>query len=161
MRKIVCLFLCLSLLASGVFAQNNRTVTGTVRDEKGVGLPNISIVVKGTNVGTTTLTDGSFSIKVSENAKTLVITSVGFGTQEVSISKSSTLTINLQSTSSNLYEVLLLVINRLREKILLLQLEKLAVIKLTIYPFQTLHKLYKDGLLELLLLQLMVYLGVR
>lgn len=71
----------------------------------GTPIPNASVVVKGTTLGTTTGTDGSFSLKVPETAKTLVISSVNYAAREVAIGKSSTVNVNLTPETSNLDEV--------------------------------------------------------
>jgi TonB-linked SusC/RagA family outer membrane protein len=88
-----------------VFAQNSRTLTGKVTDEKGAGIANASVLVKGSTIGTTTGNDGAFSLKVPESAKVLVVSSVNFGQQEVSIGKTNNINISLKSTSENLQEV--------------------------------------------------------
>lgn len=105
MRKLATLMVMLVLFISQVVAQNSRTITGKVTDEKGAPIPNASVVVKGTTLGTTTGTDGSFSLKVPETAKTLVISSVNYAKKEVSIGKSSTVDVNLESETSSLDEV--------------------------------------------------------
>ena len=46
-------------------AAQSRVVTGAVKDEKGAGLPGVTIIVKGTSTGTTSMADGQYSIKVS------------------------------------------------------------------------------------------------
>jgi len=70
-----------------LFAQ--RTVTGKVTDDKGNPLANVSVIVKGTSVGTTTKTDGTYSLGVPANGKILVFSSIDMGTQEISVSSSS------------------------------------------------------------------------
>lgn len=95
----------LVLFISQVVAQNSRTITGKVTDEMGTPIPNASVVVKGTTLGTTTGTDGSFSLKVPETAKILVISSVNYAAREVAIGKSSTVNVNLTPETSNLDEV--------------------------------------------------------
>ena len=104
MRKFVTLFLCLSLVVSQLWAQN-RTVKGKVTDDKGVGIPQASVLVKGTTVGTTTTADGSFSISVPANGKTLVVSSLNFSAQEISITGKTTVTVSLISSTQNLEEV--------------------------------------------------------
>src|SRR5690242_11981141 len=47
--------------------QQSRDITGTVRDEDGVGLPGVSVLVEGTSQGTVTDNDGKFSITVPSN----------------------------------------------------------------------------------------------
>ncbi len=60
-------------------------VSGTVLDEKGQGLPGVTVVLKGTTVGTTTDAEGRFSLRVPEGtaSPTLVISSIGYVKQEV------------------------------------------------------------------------------
>jgi TonB-dependent starch-binding outer membrane protein SusC len=82
----------------------NKTVTGKVLDEKGTPVANASVLIKGSTKGTTTSQDGSFSLSVPANAKALVISSVNFATQEVSI-KGAYVGVTLQSSTSSLDEV--------------------------------------------------------
>jgi len=105
MRKLATLMVMLVLSISQVMAQNSRTITGKVTDEMGTPIPNASVVVKGTTLGTTTDKEGSFSLKVPETAKTLVFSSVNFAAREISIGKSSTVNVNLTPETSNLDEV--------------------------------------------------------
>ncbi len=105
MRKLATLMVMLVLSISQVMAQNSRTITGKVTDEMGTPIPNASVVVKGTTLGTTTDKEGSFSLKVPETAKTLVFSSVNFAAREVSIGKSSNVNVNLTPETSNLDEV--------------------------------------------------------
>ena len=63
MRKLLFLFVCLSLTVGQIFAQSH-TVKGKVTDDKGAGIPNASILVKGTTIGTTSESDGTFSLNV-------------------------------------------------------------------------------------------------
>ncbi|MDI9365715.1 MAG: SusC/RagA family TonB-linked outer membrane protein [Flavobacterium sp.] len=103
MKKISTLLMCLLVAVTQLLAQN-KTVTGKVVDEKGAAVAGASVVVKGSTKGTTTGSDGSFSISVPETAKALVISSVNFTTQEIAI-KGSSVSITLQSTTSSLDEV--------------------------------------------------------
>src|SRR5690606_6792870 len=61
----------------------DRTVTGSVTDEKGEGLPGVSVVVKGTQRGTVTSANGAYSIGVASDADVLVFSFVGYLSQEV------------------------------------------------------------------------------
>lgn len=104
MRKISAFLVCILLAASQLLAQN-RTVTGRVTDEKGAAIPNASVTVKGTNLGTTTGDDGTFSLKVAATAKTLVISSVNFNSVEIAIGRQTNVSVTLQSSSNSLDEV--------------------------------------------------------
>ena len=97
--------LLLLVMAQTVFAQG-KTVTGKVTDDKdGNPVPNASVTIKGTNRGTTTDVNGNFRIAVDNNNTVLVISSVGFGSTEVSVGTQAELSINLTSTQSSLNEV--------------------------------------------------------
>ncbi|RYZ20619.1 MAG: TonB-dependent receptor [Chitinophagaceae bacterium] len=104
MRKFPMLLLGLSVLSTQLHAQN-RTITGKVTDENGAAVPNASVTVKGSNLGTTTSADGSFSISVPPNARNLVVTSVGFGNQEISINNRSNVTVSMRNSETGLQEV--------------------------------------------------------
>ena len=73
------------LIASFGVAIAQKTVTGVVTDETKSPLPGVSIVVKGTNVGTVSDVDGKFSLSVPESAKTLMFSFIGMKVQELPI----------------------------------------------------------------------------
>jgi TonB-dependent SusC/RagA subfamily outer membrane receptor len=104
MRKFLTFLLCTIVATSQLFAQT-RTVKGKITDDKGNPIANASVLVKGTTVGTTTATDGTYSINVNAAAKTLVISSLNFATQEVAIGNKALVNALLQSTNENLSEV--------------------------------------------------------
>jgi TonB-linked SusC/RagA family outer membrane protein len=104
MRKLTLLLLGVLLFASYSWAQ--RTITGKVTDDKGTPLPNVSVVVKGTTTGTTTKADGSYSVVLPTNARTLVFSSVDMATQEVNVTSSSTISVIMSSQAKNMDEVI-------------------------------------------------------
>jgi TonB-linked outer membrane protein, SusC/RagA family len=83
----------------------SKKITGKITDEKGNPVPNASVVVKGTKSGTSANLDGTFSLTVPAGAKTLVITSVNYATQEISIVDKQNVSVLLQSSTQNLEEV--------------------------------------------------------
>jgi TonB-linked SusC/RagA family outer membrane protein len=82
-----------------------RTITGKVTDDKNTPLPNVSVIVKGTNTGTSTKEDGTYSLNVPANARILVFSSVDMGTQEISIGNGNVVNATLTSSSKSLEEV--------------------------------------------------------
>ena len=106
MRKLL-IFLCATFALFGrVTAQQARTVTGTVLDASGAPIAGASVVVKGTGEGTATAVDGSFSLHVADDAKTLVISAVNFAPLEINITAKTKLgPVNLQPGGKNLSEV--------------------------------------------------------
>src|SRR5690349_16249965 len=91
-------------IASALYAQS--TVTGTITDESGNALPGVSILVKGTNNGTTTDNDGRFSLSTSPDA-TLVISFIGYTSQEVAVGNRTTINLSLQPDVASLQEVVI------------------------------------------------------
>ncbi|MEN7549617.1 TonB-dependent receptor [Rapidithrix thailandica] len=69
--------------------RQDRTISGKVMDEKGLSLPGVSIVVKGSTNGTITDLNGEFRLSIPEGEVTLVFSSVGYVSQELSASQES------------------------------------------------------------------------
>lgn len=84
--------------------QTGRTISGIVKDESGLELPGVSIVVKGTTTGTVTDNGGRYSVNISDNA-VLIFKYVGFISQEIKITNQSVLNITLKEDTQALEEV--------------------------------------------------------
>ena len=84
--------------------QNGHTVTGKVVDKNGEPIIGANIVVKGTNNGTITDVDGNFTLVAPDNAR-LVVSYIGYLTQEVSINNQHELSVFLEEDSQALNEV--------------------------------------------------------
>lgn len=89
-------------MAVQAFAQ--RTITGKVTDDQGNPLPNVSVLVKGTKVGTITKADGTYSIAVP-NGGTLVFSSVDQVAQEIKVGTQSNLSVSLAPANTTMNEV--------------------------------------------------------
>ncbi len=96
-------------------AQQAKTVTGIVMDETGEPVIGASIVEEGTKNGAVTDIDGKFTIQVKNDAR-LVVTYVGYATQTVSVKDQNAIRIVLNSTSSELNEVVVTALGIKREK---------------------------------------------
>src|SRR5215213_10118935 len=94
----------LFLLCMQVIAQT-RTITGKITDENGVGISNASVRAKETSIGTTTDINGSFSFSLPPGAQVLVISSVGYAAQELSLANRSTFNLSLQKDDQKMQEV--------------------------------------------------------
>jgi TonB-linked SusC/RagA family outer membrane protein len=103
MRKLLVALTAVLLFTGQLLAQ--RTITGKVIDEKGEPVPNASVMVKGSNTGTVTKSDGTYSITVPANAKHLVISSVDMATEEISIGTQTTINTTLRAADKSLQEV--------------------------------------------------------
>ena len=104
MRKL--LTVVLLLLCSLHTMAQEKSVSGKITDEKdGTPLSGVSIIVKGTSVGTTTASDGTFKLNVPASAKALVITFLDFEEVEVAIGNRTTFNVAMTSTAKSLEEV--------------------------------------------------------
>jgi TonB-linked SusC/RagA family outer membrane protein len=107
-------FLLLMLFAFTDVEAQNRTITGTVKDAGGA-LSDVSVVVEGTNVGTHTDKNGSFSISVPMNAK-LVLSFIGYVTKKVPVTAQNNYDILLEHEEQKLDEVVVTAFGIRREK---------------------------------------------
>lgn len=106
MKKIFLLVLVAMFGFYGQIQAQTKTLTGKVTDSKdGSALPGVSVVVKGSKLGTATSGTGEFTLKAPNAATTLVFSSVGYVTKEASIPASGVLSISLDPSSSQLEEV--------------------------------------------------------
>ena len=111
--RTLCLLL---LLITGMANAQTRAVTGKVTDEKGDPIPGATIQIKGTSSGTAAGPDGTFKVNAPESATTLIITYVGFTSQEVSISGKTNVSIVLQTGSTQLTDVVVVGYGTVRKK---------------------------------------------
>ncbi len=85
----------------------SSTITGIVTDESGQPLAGANLLIKGTSIGAQTDFDGIFSIS-GESGETLVVSYIGFVTQEVILNGRSNITIALAEDASQLDEVVII-----------------------------------------------------
>jgi len=82
-----------------------KEVSGSVNDGSGQPIPGVSVVVKGTTLGTITNMDGKFRLSVPTDAKILVFSFVGMKTQEFTISGKTTFTVTMVEETTGIDEV--------------------------------------------------------
>ncbi len=82
-----------------------QMVRGKVTEENGAGLPGVSVLLKGTQRGTTSDAAGDFQLEVPDAASVLVFSYVGYQSQEVVVGNKTTLTVSLLPESKALQEV--------------------------------------------------------
>lgn len=93
-------FLCFGLAQA-------QEVSGTVSDDNGP-LPGASVVVKGTTTGTQTDFDGNYTLQVTSSDAVLVISYIGYSTQEIAVNGRSTIDVVLQEDATALDEVIII-----------------------------------------------------
>ncbi|MFD1000770.1 SusC/RagA family TonB-linked outer membrane protein [Ohtaekwangia kribbensis] len=104
--RIVTMILLGCLYASIPLFAQNITVKGKITSQDdGAGLPGVSIVVKGTSIGTTTDAEGQYSLSVPDQNAVLVFSFIGYKTQEVVVGAQTTIDMPLTSDVETLSEV--------------------------------------------------------
>ncbi|MDR2622320.1 MAG: TonB-dependent receptor [Dysgonamonadaceae bacterium] len=129
----IILFL-LSLFCSATIGAQQKTISGRVTEAStGESVIGASIAIKGTSVGTITDVDGNFTLGVPENAKTLVVSYLGFSTQELPIDKTS-FDIALKEDVANLDEVVVIGYQTVKRKDLVAPVSSINGDALTAIP---------------------------
>jgi TonB-linked SusC/RagA family outer membrane protein len=88
-----------------VMAQNLQSIKGKVVDSSGAPLIGVSVMVKGTTIGTITNNDGYFVIKSTKEGTILSISYMGFVSQDVKVKGEQLLNIEMRESQKNLSEV--------------------------------------------------------
>src|SRR5690606_1865249 len=100
-----CLLFMVAFLSAPAFAQEQITVQGTVVDSlDGLGIPGVSVFIKGTTQGTQTDLDGNYSIVAPSNA-TLTFSFISYGRQETPVNSSTSMNVRLTSRSEQFDQV--------------------------------------------------------
>ena len=87
--------------------QKTVRIQGKVSDEDGAPLPGVTVLIKGTTLGTATDMDGKYSLSVPEGNYILLFTMVGMKTQEVTLKNQTELNIIMQHETSEMDEVVI------------------------------------------------------
>ena len=95
-------------LGNTLYAQGGSTISGVVTEASGGPLPGVNILEKGTSNGATTDFDGNFTIKVSNPNAILVISYLGFETQEVNVTGKTSINIVLKANLEALEEIVVI-----------------------------------------------------
>jgi len=93
-----------------------KTLTGKVSDDKGAPIQGATVTAKGTSIGASTAADGTYKLSVPTTVKVLVISSVGFNQQEISIGDQTNIDVSLVTAQSNLNEVVVIGYGTARKK---------------------------------------------
>ena len=105
--EVVVILMQIQEVKSLVPQTNKRTVSGVVKDEEGLPVPGVSVLVKGTQIGVATDVNGRFELRVDDNPEVVLQFSfVGMKNQEVKIGTHTTFNVVLESDTKALDEVL-------------------------------------------------------
>lgn len=90
----------------GAVAQQAKIVSGKVTaGESTEGVPGVTILLKGTSSGTTTDMNGDYRLEVPNESAVLVVSSIGYASQEITVGNQTTININLVESLTSLEEV--------------------------------------------------------
>ncbi|MBP1677312.1 MAG: collagen-binding protein [Bacteroidetes bacterium] len=103
--KRMFIIMTLFLATQSVIAQEAVRISGVVKDDTGEPLPSVSVMIKGTTIGTITDLDGKYSIEAKTKSGVLVFTFVGMDKMEVNFNGSGIKNVQLQSSALALNEV--------------------------------------------------------
>ncbi|MDO5105586.1 SusC/RagA family TonB-linked outer membrane protein [Capnocytophaga sp.] len=102
-ERTICLVLLFFLAFGFTFAQE-KTITGTVKDEGGIPLPGVTVIIKGEQKGTQTDFDGKYTIKASVG-KTLQFSYIGMITVDKKVGTLSKIDVVLKESAEELEQV--------------------------------------------------------
>lgn len=86
--------------------QEPKNIKGKVQSSDGIGLPGVSIIIKGTTTGAVSTPDGSFKLTIPANAEILVFSFIGMRTQEVAVGNQTDFNITLEDETIGIDEVI-------------------------------------------------------
>jgi len=106
LMRIVLLLVCvIAVSPASTYAQQSRTVTGTVTDANNLPLPGVTVLVKGTTIGTITDAEGKFTLSVPAATKSISFSFVGMTSKDVPLTSQTSYSVSLAETSQALGEV--------------------------------------------------------
>ena len=93
------------LFAGTYVLAQERTVIGNVKDAAGTAMPGVNVIVKGTSTGTTTDASGSYTITMPSGSTILVISFIGYASQEIDVGTRTTIDVTMAEDVQQLSEV--------------------------------------------------------
>src|ERR1043165_1863276 len=105
MKTLHSFLLTLALFTIGQAYSQTKQVRGTVTDSSGAPLANVSVQVRNSKVGTRTNDNGVFTLQVPTNNPNLVVSNVGFESQELNVSNRDNVNVVMRVGRQALQEV--------------------------------------------------------
>jgi len=116
MKKMIGLFVLLIFMGSQVVTAQNKQISGAITSaEDGLGMPGVSVVLKGTTIGASTDIDGRYSLE-AKSTDILLISFVGMVTQEIKVGDKTVINVVLETSSIGMDEVIVTALGVTREK---------------------------------------------
>lgn len=132
--------------------QQQDKVVGVVTDSKGIPLPGVNVIVKGTNIGTATDFNGRFEINVDKGV-VLIFSILGFKEKEIKIEDQKSLEVSLVEDSVQLEEVVVVGYNTVEKKHIASSIEELDMDMAKSRPLAKLEEAFSGTLPGVTLMQ--------
>ncbi len=116
MRKLALLLSLILFIGLQTLTAQTKALSGKIVDNLGDPVPGVSIVVKGTTIGTISGTDGTYQLNVPADAGAIVYTFIGMQTQEVVYKGQNTLNVFMLGTTEDLDEVVVTALGIRKER---------------------------------------------
>ena len=141
MRKIYLLWVALCLFVAPQAFSQQKTITGAVTElSTGFTLPGVTVLEKGTLNGTVSDVQGVYSITVSDTSKLLVFSYIGMNTQEMKITETGRLNVQMENANINLNEVVVIGYGAVKKSDLTGSVASLNMEKLNAIPANSFDK---------------------
>ncbi len=110
------LFVLLTFMGLQIVTAQSKQISGTITSaEDGLGMPGVSVVLKGTTIGASTDIDGRYSLK-AKSTDVLLISFVGMVTQEIEVGDKTVINVVMETSSIGMDEVVVTALGVTREK---------------------------------------------
>ncbi len=108
LRRYVYVLVYFLFFTINSFSQNTIKITGKVIDNAGNPVAGATVNVKGSSVSTVTTSDGVFAINVPSPTSSLIISSVGFGSETIALKNRTSVTVALQASATDLQDIVVI-----------------------------------------------------
>lgn len=116
MKRFTILLAFLMLVGLSLQAQSVQISGNVTSSEDGSPLPGVSVVVKGTTIGTVTNFNGAYALAVPQSANTLVFSFVGMKTQEVPIAGQTVINVVMETDALRIDELVVTAVGISRQQ---------------------------------------------
>lgn len=106
--RIRAFLFCILLICTYYAQAQTKRISGTVLDDKSAPVNGATVTAKGTTVATTTDHNGNFALNVPSATQIIVISNVGFTTQEINIEGKDNISVSLVSNAQQLSDVVVI-----------------------------------------------------
>ena len=107
LTKIVFFTFFYLFFMGSVFSQSTKSVSGIVKDDTGIPIPGVAVVVDGKSIGAFTGFDGDYKLSIPVDAKRLKFSYLGMKTQIIDIKNRSVISITMVTSLESLEEIVI------------------------------------------------------